>query len=53
MAAPLADARCTYAADWTATRLRWHLTADRAEKTVLDELAQGCGQRDVEYAPAD
>ncbi|MEU6393611.1 hypothetical protein [Streptomyces sp. NPDC046939] len=49
---PLADACCTYAADWTATKLRWQLTADRAETGALHQLAQGCGQQDVEYVPA-
>lgn len=49
---PLADARCTYAADWVATKLRWHLTADPAEHAVLTELAAGCGQQHVTYRPA-
>ncbi|WP_069885947.1 HNH endonuclease family protein [Streptomyces luteocolor] len=52
---PLADARCTYAADWTATKLRWSLTADKAEVAALRELAEGCGRQEVEYvlAPED
>ncbi|WP_069885941.1 HNH endonuclease family protein [Streptomyces luteocolor] len=49
---PLADARCTYAADWTATKLRWSLTADKTEVTKLQELAEGCGRQEVEYVPA-
>ncbi|MFI7388037.1 DUF1524 domain-containing protein [Streptomyces sp. NPDC049813] len=49
---PLADARCTYAADWTATKLRWQLSADRAEKAALKSLAQECGHQDVEYVRA-
>lgn len=49
---PLADARCTYAADWTATKLRWGLTADKAEVAALEKLAQGCGQQQVEYVKA-
>ncbi|MET9500042.1 HNH endonuclease family protein [Streptomyces sp. NPDC006552] len=49
---PLADARCTYAADWTATKLRWALSADRAERAALTDLARGCGHQDVEYVPA-
>ncbi|MGV2922175.1 HNH endonuclease family protein [Streptomyces alfalfae] len=49
---PLADAYCTYAADWTATKLRWGLTADKAEAAALGELAEGCSQQDVAYVPA-
>ncbi|MFJ4007761.1 HNH endonuclease family protein [Streptomyces sp. NPDC090023] len=48
---PLADARCTYAADWVATKLRWHLAADPAEHAALTELAAGCGQQHVTYEP--
>ncbi|MFI7388511.1 hypothetical protein [Streptomyces sp. NPDC049813] len=46
MTAPHVDARSLYAADWTATNLRWQLTADRAEKAALDQLAQGGGQQE-------
>ncbi|WP_343245143.1 hypothetical protein [Streptomyces sp. SID14478] len=49
---PLADARCTYAADWTATKLRWALSADPAEIAVLQDLAEGCGRQEVEYMEA-
>ncbi|WP_127468810.1 HNH endonuclease family protein [Streptomyces sp. B27] len=49
---PLADARCTYAADWVGTKLRWGLTVDQAEADALAELAEGCGQETVEYEPA-
>ncbi|MFJ9420661.1 HNH endonuclease family protein [Streptomyces sp. NPDC101249] len=49
---PLADARCTYAADWTATKLRWGLTVDGRERETLVQLADGCGQENVEYTPA-
>lgn len=49
---PLADARCTYAADWVSTKLRWGLTVDQAEADALAELAEGCGQETVEYEPA-
>ncbi|WP_274562420.1 HNH endonuclease family protein [Streptomyces spiramyceticus] len=49
---PSADARCTYASEWTATKLRWHLTADRDEQAALLELAEGCGDTLVEYEPA-
>ncbi|MEU1129614.1 HNH endonuclease family protein [Streptomyces sp. NPDC005900] len=52
---PLADARCTYAADWTATKLRWGLAADRTEVAALEKVAGGCGRQEVEYvlAPED
>lgn len=50
----LADAYCTYAADWTATKLRWSLTVDRAEAAALRDLAKGCGRQQVEYtSPPD
>lgn len=49
---PLADARCTYAADWVATKLRWSLAADTAEVAALRELADGCGREQVEYVTA-
>ncbi|MFI8201137.1 HNH endonuclease family protein [Streptomyces sp. NPDC085942] len=49
---PLADARCTYTADWVSTKLRWGLSVDEAEAGVLAELAEGCGQEVVEYEPA-
>ncbi|MFK8851408.1 HNH endonuclease family protein [Streptomyces sp. Ac-502] len=48
---PLADARCTYAADWVSTKLRWSLTVDRAERDALRRLAAGCGHTHVEYQP--
>ncbi|MFE5996785.1 HNH endonuclease family protein [Streptomyces sp. NPDC056454] len=49
---PLADARCTYATDWVATKLRWNLTVDQAEADALVVLAEGCGQETVEFEPA-
>ncbi|WP_327350312.1 hypothetical protein [Streptomyces sp. NBC_01304] len=49
---PLADAYCTYATDWTATELRWRLTADKAETAALRELAEGCGHQQVTFTPA-
>jgi hypothetical protein len=49
---PLADARCTYATDWVATKLRWQLTTDDRERAALTELAAGCGQETVDYTPA-
>ncbi|NEB57673.1 HNH endonuclease [Streptomyces griseus] len=50
---PLADARCTYATDWVATKLRWSLAVDQAEADALAVLAEGCGQETVEYEPAN
>ncbi|MFI1415625.1 HNH endonuclease family protein [Streptomyces sp. NPDC020707] len=49
---PLADARCTYTADWVATKLRWQLTVDDRERTALFEIAAGCGQETVDYETA-
>lgn len=49
---PLADARCTYAADWVAAKLRWGLTVDAPEADPLAALATGCGQQAVEYETA-
>lgn len=46
---PLADARCNYAADWVATKLRWGLTVDAPEVDALAELAADCGQQPIEY----
>ncbi|WP_345656607.1 hypothetical protein [Streptomyces siamensis] len=52
IAAVLADARCTYAADWVATKLRWQLTVDEQERQALVAIGGGCGRRPVEYEPA-
>ncbi|WP_030757570.1 HNH endonuclease family protein [Streptomyces sp. NRRL F-5135] len=49
---PLADARCTYIADWVGTKLRWQLSVDQAERKALTRIADGCGQERVEYTPA-
>ncbi|MGQ4348006.1 HNH endonuclease family protein [Streptomyces sp. SAS_275] len=49
---PLLDARCTYAADWVATKLRWKLTVDDRERAALAEIAAGCGQESVDYEVA-
>nr|MDT0525885.1 HNH endonuclease family protein [Streptomyces sp. DSM 41633] len=46
---PLADARCTYAADWVATKLRWGLTADQPEAAALTDLAETCGTQPLAY----
>ncbi|MFE7365937.1 HNH endonuclease family protein [[Kitasatospora] papulosa] len=49
---PLADARCTYAADWVATKLRWGLTVDQPEADALTALAESCGQQPLDFGPA-
>ncbi|MFJ6438436.1 HNH endonuclease family protein [Streptomyces sp. NPDC091416] len=49
---PLADARCTYAADWVSTKLRWGLTVDAPEADALAGLAADCGEQPIEYEPA-
>ncbi|MFE9317861.1 HNH endonuclease family protein [Streptomyces albidoflavus] len=49
---PLADARCTYIAEWVGTKLRWQLAADDTERAALTDIAGGCGQQEVEYEPA-
>lgn len=49
---PAEDAHCTYGADWTATKLRWKLEADKKEKTALLELAKNCPDTLVEFEEA-
>ncbi|MFF1516035.1 HNH endonuclease family protein [Streptomyces sp. NPDC058305] len=49
---PLLDARCTYAADWVATKLRWKLAVDDRERAALAEIAAECGQESVTYEAA-
>ncbi|MFJ8017438.1 HNH endonuclease family protein [Streptomyces sp. NPDC096339] len=43
---------CQYAAEWTATKLRWGLTVDEAERDRLTDIAAGCGSTDVVFTPA-
>lgn len=38
-------ARCRYAREYVATKLRWRLTVDRPERRALRELVAGCGPR--------
>ncbi|MFC8442096.1 hypothetical protein ACFUJT_28515 [Streptomyces griseoincarnatus] len=38
--------------EWTATKLRWNLTADQTESDRLTRLAEGCGDTTVTYTPA-
>ncbi|SCE77149.1 Protein of unknown function (DUF1524) [Micromonospora matsumotoense] len=39
---PYAAARCRYVNEWVATKIRWRLTVDSAEKSALTSLAGGC-----------
>ncbi|MFF3863296.1 hypothetical protein [Streptomyces sp. NPDC002209] len=45
-------ALCRYGAEWTATKLRWGLAADGAERERLLDIAAGCGGTEVEFTPA-
>ena len=49
---PSSQALCRYGAEWTATKLRWGLAVDEAERDRLFEIAAGCGGTDVEFTPA-
>ncbi|MEW2570172.1 HNH endonuclease family protein [Streptomyces sp. NPDC047070] len=44
--------RCQYTAEWVATKLRWDLAADEAEREALLGLAQDCPGTTVDYEPA-
>jgi hypothetical protein len=35
--------RCAFAGDWTATKVRWGLTADPAEVAALRSILATCG----------
>jgi hypothetical protein len=49
---PANSAKCTYLADWTATKLRWKLSADAKERAALEKLAKGCTDTVVKYQTA-
>lgn len=49
---PPANALCRYAAEWTATKLRWNLAVDELEQDRLLFIAAGCGGESVTYTPA-
>ncbi|MFJ3913896.1 HNH endonuclease family protein [Streptomyces vinaceus] len=49
---PAPDALCRYGAEWTATKLRWGLAVDGAERERLLDIAAGCGATQVEFTPA-
>ncbi|GGW09108.1 hypothetical protein GCM10010264_37960 [Streptomyces globisporus] len=48
---PAQSATCTYLVDWTATKLRWNLSADKNEQAALLDLAEPCADSTVEYEP--
>lgn len=48
---PAKSAHCTYLADWVATKFRWDLAIDQAEKTTLVEAASECKSEPVEVDP--
>ncbi|WP_333732587.1 HNH endonuclease family protein [Streptomyces sp. IBSBF 3010] len=49
---PAGSAACTYLVDWTATKLRWGLSADEAEQKALLEQAESCADSTVTYEKA-
>ncbi|MFG2645988.1 hypothetical protein ACGFYP_34055 [Streptomyces sp. NPDC048370] len=49
---PLPDAHCRYVGEWTATKLRWGLTADQAEADAIKVYADTCETTVVHYTPA-
>ncbi|MFF6903976.1 HNH endonuclease family protein [Streptomyces hydrogenans] len=49
---PLPEAHCRYVGEWTATKLRWGLSADRAEIDALSVYAEACETTVVHYTPA-
>ncbi|MGA5558819.1 HNH endonuclease family protein [Streptomyces lavendulocolor] len=48
---PAAAQHCAYLTDWTATKLRWALTVDDAERQVLATAAARCPGATVAYEP--
>ncbi|MEU3322042.1 HNH endonuclease family protein [Streptomyces sp. NPDC006785] len=48
-----ASYHCTYAATWVATKLRWDLASDEAERQTLLGLAENCPATIVSYEPAE
>ncbi|MEU6807739.1 HNH endonuclease family protein [Streptomyces sp. NPDC046831] len=46
---PAAEVHCRYAAEWTATKLRWSLAADEPELAALREVAANCPDQTVTY----
>ncbi|WJY53569.1 HNH endonuclease family protein [Streptomyces chengbuensis] len=46
------QAWCRYGAEWTATKLRWGLAVDEAERAQLLEIAAGCKETIASFTPA-
>ncbi|MFD9396165.1 HNH endonuclease family protein [Streptomyces sp. NPDC060000] len=46
---PVEAFRCEYASAWVATKLRWELPADPAERDALTRLAEACPDATVTY----
>jgi hypothetical protein len=50
---PSRAALCRYLAEWTATKLRWGLTVDTAERQALTDRARiSCSNTEVTFVPA-
>ncbi|MET8940393.1 hypothetical protein ABZX28_25800 [Streptomyces rubiginosohelvolus] len=49
---PAQSATCTYMVAWTATKLRWDLSADDTEQAALPQLAEPCADSTLEYETA-
>ncbi|MFD6184886.1 HNH endonuclease family protein [Streptomyces goshikiensis] len=49
---PASGYHCEYAAQWTATKLRWNLAADDAERQALLGVAEDCPNTTVVYESA-
>ncbi|MFD6372232.1 HNH endonuclease family protein [Streptomyces roseolus] len=49
---PHPDVQCRYIGEWTATKLRWGLSADQAEADALKVYAEACETTVVQYTPA-
>lgn len=49
---PAGGYHCQYTAEWVATKLRWALAADEAEREALLGLAEDCSGTTVVYEPA-
>ncbi|MEU4999301.1 HNH endonuclease family protein [Streptomyces sp. NPDC021622] len=49
---PARGYHCEYAAHWAATKLRWNLATDDAERQALQRVAKKCPDTSVIYEPA-
>ena len=49
---PLTSARCRYAAEWVATKLRWGLTVDPPERSALENRAAACPATTISWTVA-